>query len=153
MIEMISPHFACSEFTSHDGAEVPAEYHPNLARLCLQVLEPLRARFGGPLVVISGYRTQWHNVAVGGARRSQHLTASAADIRPVEMAALPRLRAVVEAMIGERSLEALGGLGWYPGQWIHVDIRPRVNGAVMRWVGKGIGSEDNAGAQPEKEQT
>jgi hypothetical protein len=73
--------------------------------------------------------------------KSQHLTASAADIRPVEMDALGRLAAVVETMIHQGELPILGGLGRYTG-WIHVDTRDRVPpGYVARWHGKGVGSE------------
>jgi len=146
-----SDHFSWEEFTCHDGTEVPLEYRGNVERLCQDVLEPLRSRYGGALIPVCGYRTVYHNFAVGGAPHSQHLTASAADIRPVEMVLLPRLRAVVEEMLAEGALGALGGLGWYPGQWVHVDIRPRANGAVVRWIGKGMGSEDNTGARPTQE--
>ncbi len=138
----ITPNFTWSEAACHDGAEVPLEYQPNARRLAERVLEPIREKFGGPLIPISWYRTAWHNQQVGGATSSQHLTASAADIRPAEMAALPRLYAVINEMLDEGLLPDLGGIGWYPGRWVHVDVRPRpADGHVARWLGQGMGSE------------
>ncbi|MGH8657343.1 MAG: D-Ala-D-Ala carboxypeptidase family metallohydrolase [Gammaproteobacteria bacterium] len=52
----------------------------NLERLCALVLEPLRRRLGA-VFITSGYRDEWLNSRVGGARDSAHLTGRAADIR------------------------------------------------------------------------
>ena len=53
----------------------------NLRYLCFDVLHPLRDFVGGPIVVISGYRTKEVNRLVGGVMNSQHLTGEAADLR------------------------------------------------------------------------
>jgi uncharacterized protein YcbK (DUF882 family) len=141
-ITRISDHFTWSEAACHDGADVPLEHQPNARRLALTVLEPLRARLGGPLVPISWYRSAWYNASVGGAKASQHLTASAADIRPASIEDLPRLKACLEEMIHEMVLPELGGWGWYPGRWIHVDVRPRAGGHIAHWVGNAVGAEE-----------
>lgn len=139
---MLSTHFALSEAACHDGADVPPELLGNARALALTVLEPLRARFGWPLVPISWYRTAWYNASVGGAKASQHLTASAADIRPADIGTLPKLKLCLEEMIHEMALPVLGGWGWYPGRWIHVDTRPRgPNGHIAHWIGNGVGAE------------
>lgn len=136
-----STHFPWSELACRDGAQVPDALKPNARHLCLQVLEPIRAKFGGPLVVVSFYRTPTHNRRVGGAKASRHLKADGADVRPVSVLAVPRLVALVEAMIAAGELPALGGFGIYPG-WIHVDTRPRLAGTpIARWGGNGEGSE------------
>ena len=44
------------------------------------MLDPLRERFGKPIVVNSGYRCPTHNREVGGVGTSQHLRGEAADI-------------------------------------------------------------------------
>ena len=51
----------------------------NLQRLCENVLQPLRNKFG-PVVVSSGYRSSLVNSRVGGEKNSDHLYGCAADI-------------------------------------------------------------------------
>lgn len=53
-----------------------------LQDLCVNFLEPIRARFG-PLRVNSGYRSPTVNAAVGGAPTSAHQFGCAADIDPL----------------------------------------------------------------------
>jgi hypothetical protein len=55
----------------------------NVKALVENVLDPLREKYGKPIRVNSGYRCPKHNLAVGGASRSQHLLGEAADIAPV----------------------------------------------------------------------
>ena len=43
-------------------------------------LDNLRERFGFPIAVTSGYRTPYHNKAVGGSPKSAHILGRAADI-------------------------------------------------------------------------
>lgn len=52
----------------------------NLNKLVENVLDPLREKYGKPIMVSSGYRCEKLNKAVGGAAKSQHLTGKAADI-------------------------------------------------------------------------
>lgn len=52
----------------------------NLRRLVDMVLEKVRAIWGAPLYVNSGYRCESLNLLVGGAKNSQHLRGMAADI-------------------------------------------------------------------------
>ena len=80
----LSEHFTLSEFERSATAEkhhidntVPSQYIPALQQLCREVLEPLRAFVGGPVVISSGQL----NVKVGGAYASQHTLGEAADIR------------------------------------------------------------------------
>ena len=52
----------------------------NLDGLVTNVLDRLRSEWGRPIIVTSGYRCKELNVAVGGARNSQHLKGQAVDI-------------------------------------------------------------------------
>ena len=52
----------------------------NLTKLVDNVLDPLRERYGKPIIVNSGYRSPELNKAVGGVWNSEHLTGRAADI-------------------------------------------------------------------------
>jgi hypothetical protein len=59
------------------------EYKKNLDRLLISV-NRLRALWGKPLVVSSGYRPAAINAAVGGAKASHHMTCAAADFVDTE---------------------------------------------------------------------
>lgn len=59
---------------------ITAEEVNNLQRLCTEVLEPLRAHFGFPIRINSGFRCKELNKAVGGAPNSYHTRGRAADI-------------------------------------------------------------------------
>lgn len=54
-----------------------------LEALINNVLDPLREKWGAPIIVTSGYRCPALNKAVGGASGSQHMKGEAADIRTV----------------------------------------------------------------------
>ena len=83
----LTEHFSIEEFERSTTAtklgidnRVPQELIPNIKNLCQQVLEPLRRHAGTPIPISSGYRCPRLNAAVGGAKRSYHLQARAADI-------------------------------------------------------------------------
>lgn len=89
----ISEHFTLEEFERSDTArrlgidnKCPRKYWAHLTRLCVDVLEPLRASFqtvGAPtpyVTIHSGYRCSELNRAVGGVAKSHHLIGCAADI-------------------------------------------------------------------------
>ncbi len=83
----LSQHFTTEEFTkSQTGsrlgiANTPSAAHlANLKTLCAKVLEPVRAHYGKPVHINSGYRAPALNKAVGGASTSQHCAGEAVDI-------------------------------------------------------------------------
>lgn len=136
----VTDHFLWSEFHCHNGQEVPDAAKPHVQRLCAS-LELIRARWGGPLIVISGWRSPQYNRRVGGAKASRHVVGDAADIRPGEISRVSSLAELVARMLKNGELPQIGGFGIYP-TWIHVDCRPRkANGGVALWYGKGLGSE------------
>ena len=123
----VTEHFKMNEFACKDGTPVPTEFWDNVIELCEQ-LEVLREELGSPIHVLSGYRTESHNKAVGGASHSQHLEAKAADIvsrnhKPSEV------HATIENLIADGKMKQ-GGLGHY-GSFTHYDIR----GHRARWHG------------------
>lgn len=71
----VSAHFTLREFECRCCGCVKLD-----ARL-LAMLEELRAAWGRPLLLTSGYRCPRHNAAVGGAPRSLHMAGRAADVR------------------------------------------------------------------------
>ena len=52
----------------------------NLTQLVDNVLDPLRVKYGKPIIVTGGYRCPALNKAVGGSKTSQHMLGLAADI-------------------------------------------------------------------------
>ena len=81
----LSPHFSLEEFTAsqtavrHGIANVPTPLEvENLTRLCVEILEPLRAVLG-PVHISSGFRHWRVNRLIGGADDSQHCVGLAAD--------------------------------------------------------------------------
>lgn len=140
-VDLVTPNFRWSEFASHDATPVPANLRANTIRLCQFVLEPLRARWGGPLIVVSGYRSPQWNTHVGGAMNSQHMKGTAADVRPSKIVDIAAFQALIDDMLADGELPEVGGCGHYSG-WSHLDIRPKpANGHIARWTGSQIGDE------------
>ncbi len=153
MTPHLTGHFTFEEFASHDGVPVPVELQANTYRLAVQ-LEAIRPPDG--LEIVSGYRSPAHNAKVGGAKNSRHMVGDAADVRPVVRVAgvrvpwalVPNKLARI-AKLWDDVLSAVahgradfGGMGYYPGKWLHLDVRPKpADGKIARWEGKGVGSE------------
>ena len=52
----------------------------NLEKLVEYILDPLREKYGKPIIVNSGYRSPALNKAINGSKTSQHMKGLAADI-------------------------------------------------------------------------
>ena len=83
----LSPNFELSEFVVSETASrlgidntPPFAAVARLALWCEFVGERIRARFGRPVVITSGYRCLKLNAAVDGATGSLHMTGWAADL-------------------------------------------------------------------------
>jgi len=94
-------------------------------------LQVLRDHLGKAIRIISGYRSLKYNRKIDGARRSQHLTASAADVKISGMTP-KEIRDVIEQLIKD-GLMKQGGIGVYT-SFLHYDVRNR----KVRWFGKGV---------------
>ena len=123
---VLSPHFSIAEFNCHDGRRVPVVAVPALKRLCVRILEPMRAEFG-PAKVMSGYRPRDYNARIGGAKLSQHIY----DLTPDSVASdiifargRPRTWAAYANKLGA------GGVGTYS-SFVHLDNRA----VRARWSG------------------
>lgn len=124
----MSEHFKPKEFASKDGrpSPWPEVVDPDLYFL----LEEIRADFGEPIYINSGYRSPEHNRKIGGVPNSFHVKGQAADIRPTRYRdpdkwnkALGRLKIIANR-------RCTGGVGFYP-TFVHVDLGPH-----RRWNGK-----------------
>lgn len=79
----ISEHFKLSEFKSPGTDTV--KYDTDI----LAMLEKIRAHFGGPIQITSGYRTPAYNKKVGGSTNSAHMDGRAADFKVKDKAGNP----------------------------------------------------------------
>ena len=126
----LTENFSLWEFKCRDGTVVPEEYMDNVQELA-DNLQVLREHIGKPITVISGYRSPKYNRKIGGARRSQHLFASAGDIIVKGMTP-DEVKEVIVHLIKEGKMKK-GGVGLYT-YFTHYDVR----GFNRRWYGKGI---------------
>ena len=126
----LTENFSVHEFKCRDGSVVPEDLMSNVQELA-ENLQVLREHIGKPIIVISGYRSPKYNRKIGGARRSQHMKAKAADIVVPGMKP-DEVREVILALIKEGKMKK-GGVGRYT-TFIHYDVR----GWNARWSGSGI---------------
>lgn len=94
----------------------------NLTALVDNVLDPLRERFGKPIVVNSGFRSKDLNRAVGGVSTSQHMNGEAADICA---GTKEDNRKLFEIIRKELSFDQLINENNY--SWVHVSYREGAN--------------------------
>jgi uncharacterized protein YcbK (DUF882 family) len=122
----LTKNFNLEEFDCKDGTKVPKKYLLNVKEVA-DNLQVLRDYLGVSVSVTgSGYRSPAHNKKVCGAKFSQHLTASGADIN-AEGYEPKQLAEVIELLILKGKMKQ-GGLGTYP-NFVHYDIR----GTKARW--------------------
>ena len=90
----------------------------------LDSLDILRSRFGGPLRLLSAYRSPYHNAFVGGAPLSRHLFADAGDISIVGLD-----KFLIERLAKE---EGFAGFGYYR-TFLHIDLGQRRSWGRKKW--------------------
>ena len=123
----VTKNFKLAELEFSDS--VPPDLVANAVEL-LQNLQVIRDHFQKPIVIISGYRSPARNEAVGGAKKSQHMEAKAADIK---IAGVPteEIYNRIDKLIAQGLIKQ-GGLGKYiKSGFVHYDIR----GTKARWEG------------------
>lgn len=130
MSGQLTPNFKVSEFKCKDGTEVPEEFLGNVQKLA-ENLQVLRDFIQKPIIVISGYRSPKYNRKIDGARKSQHLKATAGDIIVPGMHP-DVVRDAIIKLIKEGKM-AKGGVGRYT-TFTHYDVR----GWNARWSGSGV---------------
>ena len=101
------------------------EHVPNIKALVANVLDPLRAAYGKPIRITSGFRCPELNKAVGGSPTSQHMSGMAADIvgtpnTPAENTRLfyliQSLELPFDQLIDEKGM-----------RWVHVSFSLKIN--------------------------
>ena len=91
-MENLTTHFTLEEMLESDTAaalgiknEPTKQHKANIKALAVHLLEPIREKWGGAIVVSSGYRSKELNgVTPKASKTSQHCKGEAADIRPLD---------------------------------------------------------------------
>ena len=92
----------------------------NLVYLCVNVLEKIRAHFGKPITINSGYRGPKLNKAIGGAKTSQHLTGQAADIEIAGVDNLTLFSWIRDTLEFDQLILEYHKIGIPDSGWVHV---------------------------------
>lgn len=108
--KQLTEHFRVREFRCKDGADTIL-----ISDETVKVLEDIRNYFGKPITINSAYRTPAHNKKVGGAKGSQHVKGTAADIKVKDV---PTWAVAGFLEANYRNC----GIGYYS-TWVHVDTR------------------------------
>lgn len=121
----LTKNFSLEEFKCKDGSDMPNNVLSNITELAKN-LQVLRDTLNKSIKITSGYRSPEHNAKIKGAKNSQHVKGTAADIKISGMT--PKEVALVIERLIESGKMKQGGIGIYP-SWIHYDIR----GIKARW--------------------
>jgi len=122
----VTKHFSVEEFSCNDGTPYPEEWiAERLVPLC-KALELIRAIWGRPIKINSGYRTPTYNKKVGGSRASKHMDGIAADIT-MDGIYPTRVFEIMDRLMDVGAIPK-GGLHAY-NTFVHYDTR----GKVARW--------------------
>ena len=99
-----------------------AQEFENLKKLCQTVLQPIRDKRGGAIVVTSGFRCAQLNKAVGGVPTSEHQKGMAADITLGNPRLNKNLFNLIVKMIQSKEIQVGQLIDEYNYRWIHISI-------------------------------
>ena len=125
----LSKNFTLSELTYSNAADsynienTPGRLElENLKKLCNEILQPIRDKFGKSIYVNSGYRNPKVNRLVKGSASSQHLTGEAADITVGSKEGNKRLFDMIVKMIDNGEIKVGQLIDEYDYKWIHISL-------------------------------
>lgn len=83
---MFFKNFTIREFTNYNSNDerkqlIDTDYLFDNLVSCMHTAQHIRSIIGSPIIISSAYRDKRHNEMVGGSKTSQHITASAFDIK------------------------------------------------------------------------
>lgn len=133
-------YFKVAEFACHDGTPYPVVWADRWELLGNGLCVPVRRMWGGPLSVVSGYRTPAYNAGLirdghHPAADSTHMKGEAGDLKPDRDEGRDTVLELHDMVLRAHAvgqLPNLGGLGLYPA-WIHVDTHKAPDGHLRRW--------------------
>lgn len=110
------------------------KHQENLIYIAKEILQPARNELNEAIHINSGYRSQIHNKAVGGASQSQHCFGKALDIYTIKLSGLELFEYFIKKF-GNK----IGGIGLYSNEnlkakFIHIDTRDKKNSKeIISW--------------------
>ena len=104
-----------------------------LRKLANEVLQPIRDKWGRPIVVTSGFRSEKVNNAVGGVKNSQHRLGQAADLKIGSKSQNKALFNFIADLVKKGEIRVGQLIDEYGYSWIHVSLprEGKVNNQVL----------------------
>lgn len=125
----LSKNFTLSELTSSNAADcynienTPGRLElENLKKLCNEILQPIRDKYGKSIYVNSGYRNPKVNRLVGGSSSSQHTLGQAADITVGSKEGNKKLFDLIVQMIKDKEITVGQLIDEKDYKWIHISL-------------------------------
>ena len=124
-------YFNLSELSASASAErlaidntPPRAAQRMLTILVEQLLDPIRRRYGAPIIVTSGYRCPALNTAVGGVANSHHIVGCAADITTGSIENNTMLFALIIDMQTTHAIRFTQLIAEKDYRWLHISYVP-----------------------------
>ena len=125
----LSKNFTLSELTYSSTAIANKMYNnpgrlelENLKKLCNNILQPIRDKYGKSIYVNSGYRNPFVNRVVGGSTSSQHTKGEAADITVGSKEGNRRLFDLIVQMIENKEITVGQLIDEKDYKWLHISL-------------------------------
>ena len=125
----LSKNFTFNELTYSNAADsynienTPGRIElENLTKLCNEILQPIRDKFGKSIYVNSGYRNPKVNRLVGGSSSSQHTKGQAADITVGSKEGNKKLFDMIVQMIEDKEITVGQLIDESDYKWIHISL-------------------------------
>ena len=125
----LSKNFTLNELTYSNSADAyNIENTPgrieleNLKKLCHDILQPIRDKFGKSIYVNSGFRNPKVNRLVGGSSSSQHIKGEAADITTGTKELNKKLFDMIVQMIENKEISVGQLIDEKDYKWIHISL-------------------------------
>lgn len=137
-----SAHFTWAELGAKEAGPV---FRQRLARLCREVLEPIRAHFGRPVIITSGWRSfvkqeyLWNEAIKkygSAAIAALWVAKPGSSLHEIGTAVDIRIMGIPARVVGDfaATLPTVGAAVDYPEGFLHVDQRKRgARGALRHW--------------------
>lgn len=125
----LSRNFSLNELTYSSTARankvdnIPDRWElENLKKLCHDILQPIRDKYGKSIFVTSGYRNPIVNRLVNGSSTSQHMKGEAADIKVGSKEDNKRLFELIVEMIENEEITVGQLIDEKNYSWIHISL-------------------------------